>query len=320
MTGADTGNLYATTLYLTPDQQTEITPIPFDTENKGHLRQEGLQRRGELVLMVTADTPGTFRYVAAAPSDLNDADRTMGPLRQHVSDVIPNSTTFAFKNRAQPSFRPTNLTPKTYLEPKTEIHLASDYTDVKIGGIDEDYLYAASRWGLEIFSLIEPTKPTHVGEIATPGQARAVTVDGETAYIADGTAGVHVIDIAIPTDPSIVKTIRGFTDASQVRVADGNLYALDKDRGTARFPIFEMFIMLERHHRDVSFAPQVRLLMSQSMMILSILATIDTDFSFSIQVHSVTSLCAALSLFSPLLMRLLIQEMELMLTWLLGTS
>ncbi|MDE0556011.1 MAG: hypothetical protein OXI24_17470, partial [Candidatus Poribacteria bacterium] len=235
VTGADTGNLYATTLYLTPDGQAEITPIPFDTENKGHLRQEGLQRRGELVLMVTADTPGTFRYVAAAPPDVSDAERAMGPLRQHISDVIPNSITFAFKNRAQPSFRPANLTPKTYLEPKTAIHLASDYTDVEIGGIDEDYLYAASRWGLEIFTLVEPTKPTYVGEIATPGQARAVTVDGETAYIADGTAGVHAIDIAIPTDPSIVKTIRGFTDASQVRVADGHLYALDRDRGMLVF-------------------------------------------------------------------------------------
>lgn len=235
VTGTDTGNLYATTLYLTPDGQAEITPIPFDTENKGHLRQEGLQRRGELVLMVTADTPGAFRSVAAAPPDVSDAERAMGPLRQHVSDVIPNSIAFAFKNRAQPSFRPANLTPKTYLEPKTEIHLASDYTDVEIGGIDEDYLYAASHWGLEIFTLVEPTKPTPVGEIATPGQARAVAVDGETAYIADGTAGVHVIDIAVPANPSIVKTVSGFTDASQVRVADENLYALDKDRGLLVF-------------------------------------------------------------------------------------
>lgn len=235
VTGADTGNLYATTLYLSPDRQAEIRPIPFDTENKGHLRQEGLQRRGELVLMVTTDTPGTFRYVAAAPPDISDAERAIGPLRQHVSDVIPNSTTFAFKNRAQPSFRLANLTPKTYLEPKTQIHLASDYTDVEIGGIDAVYLYAASRWGLEIFTLVEPTKPTHVGEIATPGQARAVAVDGKTAYIADGAGGVHVIDIAVPTDPSIAKTIRGFTDASQVHIADEHLYALDRDRGMLVF-------------------------------------------------------------------------------------
>ena len=235
VTGSDTGTLYATTLYLTPDGQAIITPIPFDTENRGYLRQEGLQRRGELVLMITADALGTFRYVAAARPNVNDAERAIGPLRQRVSDVIPDSITFALKNRAQPSLRLADLTPKTYLEPKTQIHLASHYTDVEIGGVDANYLYAASRWGLEIFTLIEPTKPIPFGEIATPGQAQAVAVAGETAYIADGAAGVHVINIAAPVNPSIVKTIGGFTDASQVHIADGNLYALDKDRGMLVF-------------------------------------------------------------------------------------
>ena len=244
LTGADTGHLYATTLYLTPDRQAVVTPIPFDTENRGHLRQEGLQRRGELVLMVTTDTPGTFQHVAAAPPDPNDIERAIRPLRQQVPDVIPNSVTFAHKNRTQPSRRLANLTPKTYLEPKTQIHLASDYTDVKIGEIDGAYLYAASHWGLEIFTLVEPTRPTHVGEIATPGQARAVAVDSETAYIADGAAGVHIIDIAVPTDPSIAKTLGGFTDASQVHVADGNLYALDRVRGLLVFNLRDVHNVL----------------------------------------------------------------------------
>ncbi len=235
VTGTHTGNLYATTLYLTPDGQTVITPILFDIQNRGHIRQEGLQRRGELVLMVTTDTPAVFRYVAAAPPDVSDAERAIGPLRQRVSEVIPTSVTFALENHTQPSRRLTALAPKTYLEPKTQIHLASDYTDVEIEGINEGYLYAASHWGLEVFTLIEPAKPTRVGEIATPGQARSVAVDGETAYLADGSAGVHVIDIAVPTDPSITKTIRGFTDASQVHITDEYLYALDRARGMLAF-------------------------------------------------------------------------------------
>ena len=101
--------------------------------------------------------------------------------------------------------------------------------------MDGGYLYAASRWGLEIFTLVEPTQPISVGEIVTPGHAQAVAVEGETAYIADGAAGVHIINIAAPATPSIVKTIGGFTDASQVHIADGNLYALDKDRGMLVF-------------------------------------------------------------------------------------
>ena len=229
--GADTGNLYATTLYLPPNGQAVVTPIPFDTENRGDVRREGLQRRGELVLMVTADTTQTFRYVAAKLP----VKRAVNPPRQRESDVTPESVTHALRNRAQPSPLPTNLTRKTYLKPMTQIHLASDYTDVEIGGPDGAYLYAASHWGLEIFTLIEPTKPARVGEIATPGRAQAVAVEGETAYIADGAAGVHVIDITVPTDPSIVKTLGGFTNARRVYVADGNLYVLDTERGMLVF-------------------------------------------------------------------------------------
>lgn len=235
VTGTNTGNLYATTLYLAPNGQAVVTPIPFDTENRGHIRREGLQRGGELVLMVTADTPQTFRYVAAAPLDANDINGIIGPPRQHVSDATPDALTYALRNRAQPSLLLDNLTPKTYLEPRTQIHLASDYTDIEIDDMDGNYLYAASHWGLEIFTLVEPTKPVHVGEIATPGQAQAVVVTGETAYIADGAAGVHVVDIAVPTDPSILKTIGGFTDARRVHVADGNLYVLDTERGMLVF-------------------------------------------------------------------------------------
>ena len=233
--GADIGNLYATTLYLPPNGQAVVTPFPFDTENRGYIRREGLQRGGELVLMVTADTPQTFRYVAVDLPAANNIKRIVEPPRQRVSDAIPDSVTHALRNHAQPSPAPTNLTPKTSLEPMTQIHLASNYTDVEIGGMDGTYLYAASHWGLEIFTLIEPTKPARLGEIATPGRAQAVAVDGETAYIADGAAGVHVIDIAVPTDPNIVKTIGSFTDARQVHVANGNLYVLDKERGMLVF-------------------------------------------------------------------------------------
>ena len=234
--GTDTGNLYATILYLPPNGQAVVTPIPFATDNRGDIRRDGLQRGGDLVLMVTADTPQTFRYVA---TDL-PVNRAAGPLRQRVSDATPDSVTYALRNQSQPSPLSVNLTQKTYLKPMTQIHLASDYTDVKIGGQNGDYLYAASHWGLEIFTLTEPTKPARVGEIATPGRAQSVVVEGESAYIADGAGGVHVIDIAVPTDPSIVKTLSTFTDARQVHVADGNLYVLDSERGMLVFNLADV--------------------------------------------------------------------------------
>ena len=227
ITGTGSGNLYATTLYLPSDGRPVVTPVPFDTQNRGRILRDGLQRNDEIILLVTADTPQTFGYTAV---DMRD-DFVVGVRRQQGADTAPDATTVALNNSTQPSMFPTGLRPRTQLEPVTQIHLASDYTDVVISEKDIPYLYAASTWGLEIFSLTEPTKPVRIGEIATPGQARSVAVDGDTAYIADGAAGVHVIDIAVPTAPSVVKTLGGFTDARRVQTAGDNLYVLGTARG-----------------------------------------------------------------------------------------
>ena len=225
--GTGSGNLYATTLYLPSNRRAVITPIPFDTQNRGHVRSERLQRDGEILLMVTADATQTFNYVAVGMR----TDFEMGAPREWSSDTLPDVVTHALGNRAQPSLFPIDLKPGTQLEPMTQIHLASDYTDVIIRDADVPSLYAVSNWGLEIFSLADPTKPVRIGEIATPGQAQSVVVDGDTAYIADGEAGVHVIDIAVPTVPSLVKTLGGFTDARKVQIADEKLYVLGRERG-----------------------------------------------------------------------------------------
>ena len=227
LTGTDSGNLYATTLYLPTNGRAVVAPIPFDTQNRGHIRRGGLQRNGEIVLMVTADAPQTFSYIAVDKHE----DFEVGALREWTSDTMPDVLTDAVGSRTQPSLFYTDLKPGTQLEPMTHIHLASDYTDIVMSGTDVASLYAASNWGFEIFSLAEPTQPVRIGELATPGQARSVAVDGDTAYVADGAAGVHVIDIAVPTAPKVLKTLGGFRDARKVQVADGNVYVLGRDRG-----------------------------------------------------------------------------------------
>lgn len=231
--GSGSGNLYATTLYLPSNGRPVATPIPFNTKNRGHLRREGLLHDGEILLLVTADVPQTFRYIVGLPAT-NNAGVVEAP-RQHVPDTTPDAVTYALGNLTQPSAVLAKPTPETQLEPRTQIHLASDYTDVAIGGPNASHLYAASDWGLEIFTLIEPTHPARIGEIATPGRARSLAVEGNTAYVADGTAGVQVIDITAPSKPSLVKTLGGFTNVHSVRVADDKLYALDRERGMLVF-------------------------------------------------------------------------------------
>ena len=232
--GRGSGNIYATTLYQPPNRRPIVTRVPFDAQNRGHLRRTELLRNGKMVLMVTADIPQTFRYVAV-DMPANDDQGVIDIPRQRVSDTTPDAVTHALGNLTQRSAIPTKLTPETQLEPRTHIHLASDYTDVAIGGPNASHLYTASNWGLEIFTLREPTKPARIGEIGTPGRARSVAVEGNTAYVADGAAGVQVIDIAVPDKPRLVKTLGGFTSVNRVRVADDKLYVLDRDRGLLVF-------------------------------------------------------------------------------------
>ena len=232
--GSGSGNLYATTLYLPSNGRSVVTPIPFNAKNRGYLRQEGLLRDGEMILMVTAEAPQTFRYTAVALPDANNVVDAVVP-RQPLSDTVPDALTHALGNLTQPSAPPANFTPGMQLKPMAQVHLASDYADVVISGPNASHLYAASDWGLEIFTLIEPTQPARLGEIATPGRARSVAVEGDTAYVADGAAGVQIIDTSVPSKPSIVKTIGGFTNANRVEVADDKLYALDRERGMLVF-------------------------------------------------------------------------------------
>ena len=229
--GSGSGNLYATTLYLPANGQAVVTPVPFNTKNRGHILHERLLPNAEIILMVTADTPQTFRYAVTNTPIANDV---VAP-RQLALDTAPDTVTHALGNLTQQSAPPVNFTPGMQLKPMTQIHLASDYTDVEIGGPNASHLYAASNWGLEIFTLVEPTQPARIGEIATPGRARSVAVEGDTAYVADGAAGVQVIDTSVPSKPSLIKTLGGFTNVHRVRVADDKLYALDRDRGMLVF-------------------------------------------------------------------------------------
>ena len=166
------GNLYATTLYLPSNGKAVVTPVPFDRKNGGHIQRKGLLRNSKIVLMVTADAPQTLRYVATARPAVNNIEAIIAVPRQQVSDILPDVITDALGNLTQPSLPPgwySGLeTTRTQLEPMTQIHLASDYADVAIGGPQASYLYTASDWGLEIFTLIDPTQPVRIGEIATP--------------------------------------------------------------------------------------------------------------------------------------------------------
>ena len=236
LSGDEVGNLYAAALYVPSAAPPRLQSAPFDAENNGKIRFEGLQQNGQIVLIVTADTPQTLQYVAVGGNSGPEPPLLVGEPRQPTqSRSEPHAITHSLGNRTQPSAKKSNVS--YILEPMTQLHLASDYHDVAIHLTEtgEPYLCAASDWGLEIFALTDSGKPARVGEIATPGKAQAVAVDADTAYVADGEGGVHLIAINSPMAPRIIKTLGGFTNARKVHIADGKVYVLDNERGLLVF-------------------------------------------------------------------------------------
>ena len=229
LSGNGVGNLYAAILYS--PLQNAPTEIEFDAQNNGKTRLEGLQRNGQIILIVTADAPQMLQYVAVGEPSAPELPNIGEPRQPPQSRGEPQTVAFSLGNRTQPSAKKSNVS--YILEPMTQLHLASNYHDVALHLTEtgEPYLCAASDWGMEMFALTDAGKPARIGEIATPGKAQAVAVDADTAYVADGEGGVHLIAINSPTAPKIVKTLFGFTNvgftnAHKVHIADGKVYVL----------------------------------------------------------------------------------------------
>ena len=243
--------LYANIAYLAPNTNLSvIKPIPpvsepnaAATPHTHKIEIDNLNRDAQILLIVTSEYPQTFQYIAK--SGTGDAGIDIGEstnisqrnIEQSRYLLYPNSVTHLSGNNSQPislgrrlgtSLIPSNHSTK--LEPMTQIHLSSNYNKIVI---QEENAFATSDWGLEIFTL-NPS-PTRIGEIATPGNAQAIAIDGDVVYIADGESGVHLIEVNPPTLPRIVKTLGGFQDARDVHLANGNLYALDAVRGLLVF-------------------------------------------------------------------------------------
>ena len=240
-------HLYSNIVYLDSNRKDPIVkPVPYipdpDIVSKPpsyNIKIGPLKNEAKILLIVTTDYSQTFDYAAKHGTDDSriDISEFQDGLQRNIEYfpivASPQTVTYSPNSSTEPisqvngfgtTLIPSNLSVK--LEPKTQIHLSSDFQAI---AIHEGTAFAASDWGLEIFSL--NGLPKKIGEIATPGNAQAIAIDGGTAYVADGASGIHIIDVNQPTSPRIIKTVRGFQDARGVHLAHGNLYALDTARG-----------------------------------------------------------------------------------------
>ena len=243
--------LHTNLAYLSPISNSLIvTPLPsvstlhgLESVTINEITVGNLHRNGQMLLIVTSEHPQNYRYVAIEGTtgegiNIEELDHISRiELDEPFTTMMPITIDYLNRNNSQPFSIDDNLRlshiisnrfPK--IEPMSQIHLSSNYNAIVI---HDEYAFTTSEWGLEIFAL-NPS-PTRIGEIATPGKAQAIAIDDDTVYIADGEAGVQVIDTKNVASPSIVKTLVGFQDARDVHLANNELYAVDTARGLLVF-------------------------------------------------------------------------------------
>ena len=101
--------------------------------------------------------------------------------------------------------------------------------DVSVSG---NYVFAAAGInGLQVFSIVNPSKPTPAGNLDTAGSAFGVAVLGDKAYIADYCYGLRVIDVQDPVHPIEVGSYVGIERAMGVAMFGHYAYVADQYAG-----------------------------------------------------------------------------------------
>ncbi len=103
------------------------------------------------------------------------------------------------------------------------IATSSDAFDVAVQG---NYLYIGTDDDLEIWDINTPTAATNVNILPLADPDR-IHLDGDYAYVADGSNGMAVVDISSPGLESVVKVVDTPGGASDVFTQNGYAYLID---------------------------------------------------------------------------------------------
>ena len=99
-------------------------------------------------------------------------------------------------------------------------------------------LCVVGRGYLQIYDVSDAAAPVKVAAFETPGRPSRAMLSGTRAYVADGPAGLQVIDLSTPSEPHIVGAHPTTGRARDVAVDDGLVLLATSDgperRGRAR--------------------------------------------------------------------------------------
>lgn len=94
---------------------------------------------------------------------------------------------------------------------------------VKHVSVSGETAYVAAGIKLYIVAVSDPTHPEILGVYETPGYIEGVSISGQYAYLADGPAGMRVIDVKEPTHP--VEVGHAYSNNYIVHVATAGRFA-----------------------------------------------------------------------------------------------
>ena len=142
---------------------------------------------------------------------------------------VDNPSGFYVLNLEQPDpLEPVGMIQSAPAPRFVDILTADPAMAVMLGGAPYDPLRALrseSRTGpppsaLHVYDISDPTMPEPLASIATPGRAQRMALRNRLAYVADGDAGLSVVDFSIPSDPRLVGQYQTDRPARDVAVAD----------------------------------------------------------------------------------------------------
>ena len=99
------------------------------------------------------------------------------------------------------------------------------------GCIEGVYLYLANGWsGLKVIDISDPAFPQVIGSVTPEGRCKSVALHENIAYLA-ATVGMHVVDIADPSQPILLMSLPDQLESVKVETDGDRVYLLGENGG-----------------------------------------------------------------------------------------
>lgn len=229
--------------------QAGLHPLRADTDGD-RLRdgEEGAFGTNPLLYDSDGDQVGDGLEVLAGSSPTDPNSVNLGPILQSLT-VQPASFTLIFNTAVGEASRRLSVTARLIdgieIEARSRRY-GTNYSSSNLAiasfGAEDGVVFAGQDGTATVtVSLgaisavtevhVETFSPTAMSFLSLPGFANGVDVSGDHAYVAAGSAGLHVVDVSDPSAPFRVATVNTPGNANDVRVANGYAYIADGPNG-----------------------------------------------------------------------------------------